>query len=362
MIIPELPDYLTKLGGEDYKGLIISLFTLTAGLSRPFSGKLTDRIGRLPVMVFGAVICFISGILYPVLTSVAGFLFLRFFHGLSTGFKPTGTSAYIADIVPFHRRGEAMGVVGVFLSCGVAAGPVAGSWVAEQYTIEIMFYISSILGLMSVLILSGMKETLPEREKFRLSLLKVKKEDVFEPKVLRPSIIIMLSVFSMGIILTVIPDLSEHVGIKNKGLFFTYFTLSSIFVRIIAGKISDRYGRPVVLKFSTLLLAFSMFTIGLAESSFLFITGSVLYGLAVGINTPTLFAWTIDLSEEKLRGRAMSTMFIALEIGIGVGALLSGFLYNNDPANFKLTFWAGGVVACLAFIYLIFYPLLRQQN
>ena len=53
MIIPELPDYLTSLGGEEYKGLIISMFTLSAGLSRPFSGKLADTIGRIPVMVFG---------------------------------------------------------------------------------------------------------------------------------------------------------------------------------------------------------------------------------------------------------------------------------------------------------------------
>ena len=90
MIIPELPDYLTSLGGEDYKGLFISLFTLAAGLSRPFSGKIADRVGRIPVMIFGSVVCIVCGLLYPVLTSIAGFLFLRFFHGFSTGFKPTG--------------------------------------------------------------------------------------------------------------------------------------------------------------------------------------------------------------------------------------------------------------------------------
>ncbi|HEY1055736.1 MAG TPA: MFS transporter, partial [Emticicia sp.] len=57
MLIPELPDYLSKLGGAESKGLIISLFTLTAGLSRPFSGRLTDRIGRVPVMAFGSLVC-----------------------------------------------------------------------------------------------------------------------------------------------------------------------------------------------------------------------------------------------------------------------------------------------------------------
>lgn len=75
MLIPELPAYLSSLGGAQYKGLIIALFTLTAGISRPFSGKLTDKIGRVPVMAIGSLVCFVCGFLYPVLTSVAGFLF-----------------------------------------------------------------------------------------------------------------------------------------------------------------------------------------------------------------------------------------------------------------------------------------------
>jgi MFS family permease len=118
MIIPELPGYLVRLGGADYKGLIIGLFTLTAGLSRPVSGKLADKVGRIPVMMFGAVVCFVCGFLYPVLGSVAGFLLLRFIHGLSTGFTPTGNSAYAADIIPESRRGEAIGVLGL---CGSTA-------------------------------------------------------------------------------------------------------------------------------------------------------------------------------------------------------------------------------------------------
>lgn len=112
MLIPDLPAYLSKLGGAEYKGLIIALFTLTAGISRPFSGKLTDTIGRVPIMAVGSIVCFLCGFLYPILTSVSGFLFLRLIHGFSTGFKPTATSAYVSDIVPKERWGEALGIHG----------------------------------------------------------------------------------------------------------------------------------------------------------------------------------------------------------------------------------------------------------
>ena len=116
MIIPELPAYLTSLGGADYKGLIIALFTLTAGISRPFSGKLADTIGRVPIIIFGAVVCIICSLIYPVLTTLSGFFLLRLLHGFSTGFTPTAITAYVADIVSEKRRGEAMGIVGISIN------------------------------------------------------------------------------------------------------------------------------------------------------------------------------------------------------------------------------------------------------
>ena len=108
MIIPELPAYLTSLGGADYKGLIIGLFTVTAGLSRPFSGKLADTIGRIPVIFFGTIVCFICGFSYPLVGAVGAFLLFRLVHSVSTGFQPTGTSAYVDDLLPLERLADAL--------------------------------------------------------------------------------------------------------------------------------------------------------------------------------------------------------------------------------------------------------------
>ena len=353
MIIPELPAYLTSIGGGDYKGLIISLFTLTAGISRPFSGKLADTIGRIPVMVIGSVVCVVCAVMYPFFTTVWGFFLLRLVHGFSTGFQPTGTSAYVADLVPFHRRGEAMGLLGLFVSLGFAVGPALGAYVASWLSVEVMFYISSAFALLSVLVLIGMKETLASRDKFRPSHLRINRSDIFEPRVLPPSLVMMLSGFSFGMILTIIPDFSDYLNISNRGVFFTASTIASISVRVLAGKASDRFGRVNVLRVATIALAVSMYLIGAANSFYSFIVASVLFGLATGINSPTIFAWTIDLSPEKHRGRGMATMFIALEIGIGSGALISGWLYSNNSEMFPSTFWLAGVLAFIAFLYVM---------
>ena len=353
MIIPELPAYLDRLGGGQYKGLIIALFTLTAGLSRPFSGKLTDTVGRIPVMIFGAVVCFVCGFIYPLATSVAAFLALRFFHGLSTGFKPTGTSAYVADVVPATRRGEAMGILGLCGSLGIAAGPAIGSAIANAYSFDTMFYASSSAALLSVLVLAGMKETLEDRQHFSFGLLKLSPREILEPRVVAPCIAVILTTFSFGVVLTLTPDLSDSLGIANRGLYFLYFTGASVAVRVLAGKASDRYGRVAVLRVATVVLAAGMLLTGFATSVPMFIAGGLVFGLGAGINTPTVFAWTIDLSRDRYRGRAMATMYIALEFGIGVGALLSGWIYGNDDTRFGYAYGLGALLALGGWVYLL---------
>lgn len=354
MMIPELPAYLTQLGGASYKGYIIGLFTLMAGLSRPFSGKLTDTIGRVPVMIFGSLVCVVCSLMYPLVSSVGAFLLLRFFHGFSTGFKPTGTSAYVSDIVPYNRRAEAMGMVGLFSTIGLAMGPAIGGFIAGNWGIQVMFQASAVFALLSVVILIGMKETLHNRQRFSPSLLKISSQEVFEPLVWAPVVITFLTYLSYGALLTLIPDFSNYLGIKNKGLFFTFFTGSSIGIRLLAGKVSDRYGRVPILKISATLMAASMLIIGLSSTPALLMCGAVVYGISIGLNSPAVTAWTIDLGHPEHRGRALATMYIALEAGIGLGAYFSAFIYNNNPHYLPYTFYLLSIITFLATLYLMF--------
>ncbi|MBD80704.1 MAG: MFS transporter [Crocinitomicaceae bacterium] len=353
MILAELPHYLDSIGGQDYKGLIIGLFAIAALLSRPFSGKLADTIGRIPVMIIGPVVCIVLGVLYPLTTTISGFLLLRFFHGFSTGFKPTGTTAYLADIVPASKRGEAMGILGVAGSIGMAAGPAMGSFIATSYSLNLMFWMSSVVAGMSILVLMGMKETLPSTVKFNPNLLLIHPRDVIEYDVWLPSLVMLLTVYSFGTILTVTPDFSDYLGISNRGIFFSIMLSASIAVRLVSGKASDRLGRANVLLFGTLCLALAMVILGLTDSKFWFYIGATVFGIAAGVNSPTIFAWTADLANVNSRGKAMSTMFIALEAGIVLGSVLGAFFYDNQIEQLKYAYWFGGLLALVAFLVVL---------
>ncbi len=354
MMIPELPDYLESMGGKEYLGYIIALFTLTAGFSRPFSGKLTDTIGRVPIMAFGSIVCFICSGIYPLVHTVFGFLLLRFLHGFSTGTKPTATAAYVADIIPEDRRGEAQGMLGIFTATGMSIGPTIGSYLATFTTINVMFYTSSAFALGSILILLNMKETLPKSQKqpFSIKLFKIGWVDIFEPRVIPAFVVMILLCFSSGVILTLVADQTKLLGMTNKGLFFTISTIASLVVRFLFSKSSDKYGRIPVLIISSVIMVISMIMFALVNSVWIFVLASIIFGFSWGFNTPTLMAWTVDLSHENYRGRALATTYIALEAGIGIGAIFAGYLYKGKVENMAISYYLSAFLAFMALVYL----------
>ncbi|TDS58844.1 MFS transporter [Myroides indicus] len=354
MLIPELPDYLSGLGGTEYKGLIIGLFTITAGISRPFSGKLTDKIGRVPIMAIGSVVCFICSLLYPILTTVSGFLFLRLLHGFSTGFKPTATAAYVADIVPKERWGEALGLHGICFSTGMAVGPAIGSTIKIYTSINFLFYASALFALLSIIILLNMKETLSSKSKFSFSLLKLSRNDLFDFAVFPAALVTFLSYIAYGVILTLIPDWTAHLGIENKGIFFMIFTVSSLLIRFVAGKVSDQYGRVLIINIGLCLLIISLLVIGFYDSIGGLYLGAFTYGISLGVLSPALNAWTIDFSAPNQRGKAVSTMYIALEAGVGGGAFAAGWYYKDHIQNIPLIMYASAFIVILSLLYMVY--------
>ncbi|WP_299134340.1 MFS transporter [uncultured Tenacibaculum sp.] len=353
MLIPELPSYLSNLGGVEYKGLIIALFTLTAGFSRPFSGKLTDTIGRKSVLIIGALVCVVSGLFYPILTSVSGFLFLRLVHGFSTGFSPTAIAAYVSDIIPKKRLGEAMGIQGMCFSTGLALGPALGSYIKLYSNYNVLFYSSSMMALLSIILILRVKETLVNKQQFTLQTLKISKSDIIAKEALPATYVTFSTYLSFGVILTLIPDWSDHLGIINKGTFFIAFTIASLFVRLLAGKISDVYGRKIIITIGLVILSIALLLLGKLESINGMLIAAILYGIAMGIISPTVNAWTIDLSNRLTKGKSIATMYIALEAGIGLGAFFSGWYYTNMVEKIPQIFFVCSIIAFFGLIYML---------
>ncbi|MEY3127148.1 MAG: hypothetical protein RL273_1321 [Bacteroidota bacterium] len=353
LILPELNNYISILDGADKKGLIITLFTISAAISRPFSGKLSDTIGRKKVIYLGIICSFIVMLIYPFSYSVLFFLILRFLHGFSAGFAPTGATALLTDLIPEKSRGHAMGIWGTFISLGIGVGQTLGSWIYLSFGFTILFLIGALFSLIAFILVFWIKETLVNPQKFNFKLLRISWKDVFEPNVLPAAFVMLLSAMCSGMIFVLTPDLSTYLGISNKGFFFGIYVIATILIRLLTSSLSDRIGREKTLLIGCFILVISMLLVGTSNSIVSYIFAAIIFGIATGITSPTMFAWTADLSHEDRRGVGAGTMFIALEFGIMFGALLTLVSYDSTKSTIFLTFLIGAMMATIACIYLI---------
>ncbi len=362
LILPELNDFITRLGGADKKGLIFTCFAITALISRPFSGKLADTIGRKKVMYIGIGFAILSSLSYPLSHTVFFFLGLRFLHGIGAGFNPTGATALMTDILPSNRRGRGMGIWGTFISLGIGVGQSLGSPITESFGVNSLFMVSAAFAVFSSILLFFVKETLPEsnRQKFHFGLLKIGINDIVEPSVWPCALVMFLSAVSSGIIFTITPDISKYLDISNKGWFFLFYTISTILVRLFSGGLSDNIGRRKTLVIGMALLIISVMMIAFARTWEMYTAAAVMFGFATGISSPTIFSWTADLSHPERRGIGSGTMFIALELGFIVGSLSTILTYNSTWATVPIAFGFGALLALVALFYLLWH--LKYSN
>jgi len=104
----------------------------------------------------------------------------------------------------------------------------------------------------------------------------------------------------------------------------------------------------------------SMLMIAVSETQTMLIASVCLYGLGQGSVSPTLLAWATDLSEDRHKGRALASLYIFMELGIGVGAFASGWIYTRG-SDFFLPFVTCSALAGIAFVILLLKPLLQRR-
>lgn len=355
---------MEKLGAGDKKGLVFIFFSITAALSRPISGKLSDTIGRKKVMYLGILLGVVTCILYPYVESILLFLLLRLAHGFSAGVHPTGATAMATDLLPKDKRGQGMGIWGVFVSVGFGFGQMLSTPIINLLGYYSLFIVASGFAFIAGILLLKVKETLPQEQlvKFSPGLLKLKWEDIIEPSV-RPSAIVMfLSASCSGFVFVITPDMAGYLSIENKGIFFGFYTISTLIVRLFTSSLSDIIGRRKTLLIAMLLLSVSMVIIAMADSKALFLTAALIYGVASGISSPTLMAWMADLSNPRRRGVGSGTLFIALECGFMFGAGLSIITYDSTFSTIYGSFMIAACVCGLALIYLLWHLNTYKKN
>ncbi len=147
-----LPPYAKEIGLNDAQiGIILGGQLATTMVAKPMGGRLSDRIGRKPLILFGLLLC--SGIL-PLFVLTGNFVLLLVFSavfGLGVAVVTPSTTALVADLVKAGRMGSAMGVFGTTWDMGDASGPIlAGLLIASLGYVPAFVLIASLMGAAAV--------------------------------------------------------------------------------------------------------------------------------------------------------------------------------------------------------------------
>jgi MFS family permease len=339
LLLPTVPLYARALGiPESQIGLIIGVFALSSMTVRPWAGWASDRYGRFPLLVAGALLFLAASLLYGWSRSVGALLAVRLVHGAGMGLYPTAATAVVADIAPPERRGEAMGFFGAAGNLALALGPVGGVWLMERLGFSSLFAASAAAAALALAVTLSLPETAPERRRVTFGL-----AAVLSPAALFPSTILFCLMATYGVLMAFLPLYVREIDAGNPGVFFLVFASVVAAVRGYAGRVSDRRGRAPVTAAGMVLVGLATAALALRGGPLTVVLTGALYGIGFGAAQPALMAWTVDRISPVERGKAMGTFFTAFELGIGAGAIGFGLLLGR--AGFPATFLAAGALA-----------------
>ena len=127
IVIPILPSYATKnLGADEFMiGVIVASFSFMMFIFTPIWGRVSDRIGRKPVLLIGLVSSIIGYLTFALTDSLTMLIASRMLAGIG-GANISAAQAYIADVTPPDQRAKGMGLIGSAFGLGFVFGPFIG--------------------------------------------------------------------------------------------------------------------------------------------------------------------------------------------------------------------------------------------
>jgi MFS family permease len=333
-LLPTLPLYVEQLGGSPSEvGLIIGILALTSLVARPALGLWMDRAGRQGFLMAGAAIYGLASLGYGVIHWVPGLLLWRVFHGIGLATFSTAAASLAADLAPPGRRGATMGVFGLAQAAALTVAPGTGRAILLSFGHPGVFVASAGTALAALAFALALRAS-PPPGKTR-SEVRAGRRTLWHTAAV-PAVIQLAASVAYGTIISFIAVVARDRGLEAVGAFFAILALSSLGVRLAAGKAYDKWGAAVALAPMFLALAIGMVLLAVATEPLLFLSAAGLAGLGIGGTHTTLISSVVDRSRAERRASSVAGFAACWELGVGGGTILMGRL--AESAGFETMF------------------------
>ncbi len=358
IVIPIMPYYAKQFGANATQlGFLMASYSLMQLIFSPIWGKLSDRIGRRPVILISLIGTGASLIVLGLAQSIIWLFIGRIFSGICGANISTAT-AYIADITTPENRAKGMGVIGASFGLGFIFGPAIGG-VLSRFGYGMPMYFAACLTIINtILAFIILKEPIASIESRELN--RSKKYDL---KSLKTSVFSDIRTLSATLIFFIVTFAFTQVEVSFALFMLDRYQLGAepsgwvmAMIGVIAaiiqggliGKLSKRFGEARLILVGTVLVGSGLMIASTINSFTFFLLGIVVVSIGNGFNNPSLASLASKGAPDGKRGLTMGFYQSAGSLARVLSPVLGGVLF--DRIGSAAPFFCSSLIFYFAFI------------
>ncbi|SFA88678.1 MULTISPECIES: MFS transporter [unclassified Bacillus (in: firmicutes)] len=351
IIIPVLPFYAENIGANPTElGLLMAVYSLMQLIFAPMWGRISDRIGRKPVILIGITGLALSFFLMAISDQLWMLFAARIIGGfLSSANMPT-TMAYVADITTPENRAKGMGIIGASIGLGFIFGPAIGG-VFSKTSLSLPFYLACASSVLTIFLVAFfLKESLLKEKRIQKGSEKESRWQAFGGTI---SILFFLQMF-ISLSLSGLEATFAYYAAKKAGLdsahlgyIFMIMGFAGAFVQGgLVGRLTKRFGEGTVIQGGIVVSAIGFLLILLVKD---FTTAAIfltIFGIGNGVIRPSVSAL---LTKTSTAGHGSTTGLLSSFDSLGriIGPPLGGLLFSIGAG---LPYVSGAILSIIAFM------------
>jgi MFS transporter, DHA1 family, tetracycline resistance protein len=363
MILPILPLYAQRefALSPQFITLLSTSFFGAQFLAGPFLGRLSDKYGRLPILIISQIGTALSFVMLAAAGAPEMLFLARILDGI-TGGNIIVAQAYVTDITPRERRTEALGYTFAVFGVGFIVGPALGGVLSAAFGPRIP-YIFAAVAASSLVILTWLilEETVTPEQ--RLANRQKKQTGLNPAAVIRNRALLLillvtfLAQFGLGLMQSTFALYGEAVFFRGRseeattlgvGLLLAAFGLSQFITQAVLLRPSlRRFGEYRLIILGDTLRFLGLFGYALITSPWLAAAGSIIFAFGTGVMMPSLQSVSTRTVEDDVRGGVLGLYQSTLSLSIIISSAIAGILFAIDP---QLPYWLGGGLGMMALL------------
>jgi len=323
-------------------GLLLGIFGLITSFTQPFTGRLSDKVGKRKLFVLlGLIIFTFANFAYSFAHTYWVLMLVRTAQGIAAAFTITSSLALVSEVSTKKTRGNNMGVYNSFRLVGFGLGPLGSGFLVENgpYHLPVIgeingfvasFGIAAAAAFLSAILVfffvSDPDDIEPSDRKMDIKILSKAKDTVLDP-IFALALATLVMSFGFSLLAPIETKTNERL---SQGPFMFSLEFSALIAALavtqpIVGKLSDKYGRRIFIIIGLICLMPIVLVEGLTTEPWQMITARGLQGISAAMVFAPSLALAGDLAEKGQAGSQLSVVTMAFGLGISLGSFVSGY-------------------------------------